>query len=350
MKKSLFFILIIFLIGGFFWFLRKQLYSSNDLKGTISLQEKNKKTEIHPLSIESLKTRDYQGSEIKSEEKLNNGVNYEQYIASYQSDGLKIYGLLTIPRGEKPKNGWPAIVFNHGYIPPRQYKTTERYVAYVDYLARQGYVVFKIDYRGHGQSEGEPEGAYGSNAYTIDVLNAVVSLKKFPFVDKNNIGLWGHSLGGYLTLRAMVVDPSIKAGVIWAGVVGSHIDLINNWFRRRISPPPGLPTRAVSWRQQLITQYGDPNEDSPFWRSISANFYLNDLKGAIQLHHAKTDEIVPYQFSEKLYQDLIKSGKKGEIFLYDSDDHNISQNFDLAMKRTVEFFDRYLKGGDRDEK
>ncbi len=349
MKKYVVAILVSFLIGGFFLFFKKSLHSSNSSKNKINFQKNIETKQMHPLSIESLRLRKYQGSKIKIEEKLSDGINYKQYIASYQSDGLKIYGLLTLPKGEGPKEGWPAIVFNHGYIPPRQYKTTERYVAYVDYLARNGYVVFKIDYRGHGQSEGEPESAYGSNVYTIDVLNAVSSLKNLSFVDKKNIGMWGHSLGGYLTLRAMVVDPSIKAGVIWAGVVGSHIDLINNWFRRRISPP-GLPTRAVSWRQQLISRYGEPNENSPFWRSISANFYLNDLKGAIQLHHAKTDEVVPYQFSEKLYQDLVKAGKKGELFLYEGDDHNISQNFDLAMKRTVEFFERYLKGGDRDEK
>ena len=47
------------------------------------------------------------------------------------------------------------IVFNHGYIPPAEYRTTERYVAYVDGFARNGYIVFRPDYRGHDQSEGE---------------------------------------------------------------------------------------------------------------------------------------------------------------------------------------------------
>ena len=86
---------------------------------------------------------------------------------------MKIYGLLTVPRGEVPATGWPAIVFNHGYIPPDVYKTTERYIAYVDRLAQSGYVVFRIDYRGHDQSEGEATGAYGDTGYLVDVLNAV---------------------------------------------------------------------------------------------------------------------------------------------------------------------------------
>ena len=121
--------------------------------------------------------------------------NYRQFLASYQSDGLKINALLTVPNGEKPENGWPAIIFNHGYIPPEEYKTTERYVAYVDGFARNGYIVFKPDYRGHGDSEGNPEGAYYSPAYTIDVLNAVASVKKFKDADPNKIGMWGHSMG-----------------------------------------------------------------------------------------------------------------------------------------------------------
>lgn len=82
--------------------------------------------------------RDYPGSEITIEQKLEPGANYDRYLASYLSDGLKIYALLTVPRGEKPSTGFPVIIFNHGYIPPTQYRTTERYVNYVDRIARSG--------------------------------------------------------------------------------------------------------------------------------------------------------------------------------------------------------------------
>jgi len=78
-----------------------------------------------------------------------------------------------------PATGWPAIVFNHGYIPPDVYQSTERYIAYVDNLARSGYIVYRIDYRGHDRSDGEATGAYGNPGYTVDVLNAVYALKSF---------------------------------------------------------------------------------------------------------------------------------------------------------------------------
>src|SRR5207245_135634 len=115
-----------------------------------------------PLAIDYMRQQEYPGSDLVIEQRLAAGSNYQRYIASYRSDGLKINGLLTVPNGPKPATGWPVIIFNHGYIPPAEYRTTERYVAYVDAFARRGYIVFKSDYRGHGSSEGQPASAYGS--------------------------------------------------------------------------------------------------------------------------------------------------------------------------------------------
>ena len=173
----------------------------------------------HPLSIEALRNRTYEGSDFIFEQTLDPGENYDRYIVSYLSDGLKIYAMMTIPQTAKPPDGFPVIIFNHGYIPPNEYRTTERYVAYLDAFAKNGYLVIKSDYRGHGSSEGNPVSSYTSNAYTIDVLNALASARRYPDADINRIGMWGHSMGGYITLRAMVTDPDIRAGVIWGGVV-----------------------------------------------------------------------------------------------------------------------------------
>src|SRR6476659_119792 len=85
-----------------------------------------------PLQIDSMRARQYPGSDIVIEQVLDPGVNYNRYYVSYLSDGLKIYALMTVPNGQKPPTGWPVIIFNHGYIPPEIYRTTERYVAYVN--------------------------------------------------------------------------------------------------------------------------------------------------------------------------------------------------------------------------
>lgn len=298
---------------------------------------------LHELTIQTLRQSTYPGSDLTIEEELTPGVNYSRYLVSYRSEGLKIYALLTVPDGEKPESGWPVIVFNHGYIPPQEYRTTERYIAYTDGFSRNGYILIRPDYRGHGNSEGTASGAYGSNDYTIDVLNALSSIRRFKEADQNRIGMWGHSMGGFITLRAMVVNKNIKAGVIWGGVVASFPDLLNNWRRRSTTPPPGIPTGARRWRDQLVTDYGRPEKNPDFWNSISANSFLNDISGPLELHHGTADVSVPVAFSEALATQLKLLGKGVELFTYTGDDHNISINFSLAMKRSVEFFDKYMK-------
>ncbi len=312
-------------------------------------------TDPYPLQIEVMRRETYPGSEIVFEQKLAPGPNYNQYIVSYMSDGYKIRALMTVPVGQKPATGWPAIIFNHGFIPPAQYRTTERYVAYVDAIARSGYIVFKSDYRGHGSSEGPPEGGYGTPGYTDDVLNALASVKAYKDTDPNRIGIWGHSMGGQLTLRAMVLSRDIKAGVIWGGVVAPYPDI----FARANRPQPTrvAPTRAPStphpgefgqygrpWRQELTTKYGTPLQNPGFWASISANSYLPDISGPLQLQASITDEEVPVEASQTLYKEMLAAGKSVELYTYPGDNHNISGNFTLAMQRTVAFFDKYVKG------
>jgi fermentation-respiration switch protein FrsA (DUF1100 family) len=295
----------------------------------------------HPLTMAAMRSRDYPGSDIQIEQTLDPGSNYYRYIASYQSDGLKIYGLLTVPYAEAPEGGWPAIVFNHGFIPPDEYRTTERYVAYVNALATNGYVVYKIDYRGHGDSEGNATGGYSSPAYTVDVLNAVSSLQRFPGVNPEKMGMWGHSMGGHLTLRAMVTVKSIKVGVIWAGVVGSYQEMMTNWRRNR--PLPTISGRLSRIGQELTDTYGSWDVNPDFWASISPIDNVADISGPLQLHHGTADEDVPLAFSESLYQAMQNAGKEVEFYTYPDNDHNISQAFSTAMQRTVEFFDRFLK-------
>jgi fermentation-respiration switch protein FrsA (DUF1100 family) len=299
---------------------------------------------LHPMMIKALRQAEYPGSEIQIIETLERGGNYSRYYASYESEGLTIYGLLTIPDGEMPPGGWPAIVFNHGYIPPREYRTTERYILYVNSLASNGYVVFRIDYRGHDRSEGMATGAYGDPGYTVDVLNAVASLKRFPQVNGERIGMWGHSMGGYLTLRAMVVSPDVKVGVIWAGVVGSYPDLLNRWRRRGAETATPVPAGPRGWRSGWAEAYGTPEENPEFWDAISANSYLDEISGPVQLHHGTGDTSVPPVLSQVLYEQMLAAGQTVEYYEYEGDNHNLSESFGDAMFRTIKFFDQYLKG------
>lgn len=324
-----------------------------------NIQTENKKDEIqklNPLSIEYMRAQEYPGSKLVIEQTLESGSNYKKYIASYKSDGLKIFTLLTVPEGDPPDLGWPVIIFNHGYIQPEQYKTTEKYVAYIHAFAKNGYIVLKPDYRGHGNSEGMPEGAYYSPAYTIDVLNAISSIKKYrgplieskKLVNENKIGMWGHSMGGMITLRSMVVSRDIKAGVIWAGVVASYNDLTNNWHHPDLNALPFVPSKREQnarrpHRQDFIEKYGNFEENPTFWQSISPISFVTDISGPIQLHHGTRDNDVPILFSQKLNNALQSAEKTVEFYTYENDNHNLSNNLNLALQRSVDFFDRYLK-------
>src|SRR2546430_13749128 len=90
---------------------------------------------LPPLAIDAMRQRDYPGSDLVIERTLPPGSNYRQYVASYLSDGLKIFALLTVPNGAKPATGWPGLTFTHGYIPPTVVRTPELHLSYVDAFA-----------------------------------------------------------------------------------------------------------------------------------------------------------------------------------------------------------------------
>ncbi len=309
MKKALagVFIIILAFVGLYYFFLapgRKPINFS-----TVSIPKETNEN-LNPLSIEAMRSRSYPGSEIKIEKILPDGNSYHQYIASYMSDGLKIYALLTVPIGQKPKNGWPVIIFNHGYIQPETYQTfpsVGQYATYFPVFAQNGYIVFKPDYRGNGNSQGRPEGAYYSPAYATDDLNALSSIKKYKDANSGRIGVWGHSMGGNITLRDLVVNPKdIKAAVIWGGVVGSYNDLMNNWQRRvRFVPSQREMTLRNSSRAKIISQYGTPQSNPDFWNSIDPTYFVNDITAPVQIHTGADDEEVPAAFSQSLYEKLI---------------------------------------------
>jgi dipeptidyl aminopeptidase/acylaminoacyl peptidase len=314
-----------------------------------SLSQTELRGNPNPLSIQAMRSQKYPGSQLTIEQTLSPGSNYHRYLASYQSDGLKIYGLLTVPTDNQPQSGWPAIIFNHGYIPPEQYRTTQRYVAYVDAFAKNGYLVFKPDYRGHGSSEGQPQGAYYSPAYATDVLNALATVKNYPDADPQSIGIWGHSMGGNLALRALVISPDIQAAVIWSGVVGTYQQLMTQWHRTRPWHPSDreIASHVGSIRQNLVENYGTPTDNPEFWQSIDPRFFLSDISAPVQLHQGLADEEVPPLFSQSLYQDLTALGKPVEYYTYPGADHNLSSPaFQLAMQRSLNFFNQYLKGGE----
>lgn len=307
---------------------------------------------VSPISISYLKTLDIQTEGITIEEELTSGSNYKRYIASYLSEGNKVYGLLTIPNGDVPDSGFPTIIFCHGYISPSQYSTTSGYVSYVDSLAKNGFIVFKIDYRGNGRSEGDATGSYFSSGYTIDVLSALRSLQTFDDVAPDRIGLWGHSMAGNLVLRSMEVSQDLKAGVIWAGAVYSYEDFAkygisdSSYTHRPDSVREGDSQKNRETSEEIQKIRSDPSSidfKNDFWSSISLTSNIDSLNNPIQIHHSVDDPVVNIGYSRDLEEVLKNADKRYEYYEYVGGGHNISSPyFESAMERTVEFFKENL--------
>jgi dipeptidyl aminopeptidase/acylaminoacyl peptidase len=306
----------------------------------------------HPLSIAALRTRDYPGSALAVEQALAPRPGYSREVVSYRSDGLRLRALLAVPEGQRPPGGWPVLILNHGLIPPRQYRGDEHYATYIDGFARGGYLVFLPDYRGHGESEGQADQPFSATDYVVDVLNGLASVRRHPGADPSRVGMWGYSMGGFVTLRAMVTARDLRAGVIWAGTVGTFPDLLTRWAQPPATSMPiapgavgatGGPATGIAWVDELIATYGWPDDSSPAWAALSANTFVGDLSAAIQLHHGAADTSVPLWMSQRLERDLRAAGKQVELIVYPDDDHNLAASTGIALSRSVAFFDAHVK-------
>lgn len=292
------------------------------------------------MTIPYLREREYQ-SQIGEITIYREYPTYTAYLTSYESDGNTINGLLTIPKSQGPH---PAIVFVHGYIAPSAYRTTEKYVEYIDYLARNGLVVFKIDLRGHGSSEGVATGSYYSGDYVVDTLNAYVALQNLESVDPERVGLWGHSMAGNVVFRSLVAKQDIPAVVVWAGAGFTYSDLREYRLMDASYRPPSTNTEVSERRARLRELHGEFDNSDPFWQQVTPMNYLTGVSGAMQLNHSIDDNVVSVEYSRNLAKELERTSIVFELKEYGSGGHNITGSaFGQAMRNTVDFYQTHLK-------
>lgn len=125
------------------------------------------------------------------------------------SDGKILSALLFIPKGVSPEKPAPAVLTMHGYINSRETQS-----GFNIEFARRGYVVMAMDMAGHGYSEQIKGGVGNPSRGAADGLLYLASL---PFVDKNNIAVEGHSMGGWSVLSAAGKYPELVRTVILEG-------------------------------------------------------------------------------------------------------------------------------------
>jgi pimeloyl-ACP methyl ester carboxylesterase len=122
------------------------------------------------------------------------------------SDGTPMSALLYIPKNATAKTPAPGILAVHGYINSRETQS-----AFAIEYARRGYVVLAIDQTGHGYS--------GSFAFSngFGGPDGLKYLRSLPFVDVNNIGMEGHSMGGGSILAAALAYPDGYKAMVLEG-------------------------------------------------------------------------------------------------------------------------------------
>lgn len=297
------------------------------------------------LAIILMRAKTYPGSDLVTEKTLSSAANYNRYIVSYESNGLKLFGLLTVPKGAAPAAGWPVILLNHGYIPPDEYSTEQSYSGIVAPLAAAGYIVFKPDYRGHGNSPGVPYQIYVSPDYVTDSLNGLASIKKYPGANPDRIGVWGHSMGGNITLHELVLTHDFKAAVLMAGVVGPYSGILD-WWTARVANGVLTTQNDLQTDQlvlQMVSDHGTPQTDAGFWNAIDPTNFVSDISTPVEIQVGTADTVVPPSFSAVLTAQLQSAGKSVTYHSYPGADHNLSPDTAAAMEEAVAFFNQYLK-------
>jgi dipeptidyl aminopeptidase/acylaminoacyl peptidase len=290
--------------------------------------------ELNPISLPEIAAKEYDGRDLTIIKTLAQNSSYTRYLITYKSGRLKISGIMNVPRGKGP---FPVIITNHGHIPPQIYTVGRGLKREQDYLARRGFVVIHPDYRDHGLSDKDPASENGLRlGYVEDVINAALAVKQsnYPFLDKQRIGMLGHSLGGGICLNIMTTKPDlVQAFILYAPVSADYIDNFNRWIRKNHGG-----TGA-----ELIAKYGSPEANSEFWHNLSAINFMDRVTAPVEIHHGTADDSCFVQWSDKLAAALKAKGKTIIYYRYPGEHHEFGKDWPLFMRRSVEFFNRSLK-------
>jgi len=282
------------------------------------------------LFIENLKKFKFKNNTLTIERKVREYKEFTSYVAYYYSENLKLYTLIDIPNGNK--NKYPVVVVNHGHIPPDKYSTINSYSLVTTYFSQNGFLVLKPDYRGHDRSEKDADSELNVLSYPVDVLNLLYALPSLEKADMDNIFIYGHSMGGPISLAVLEAYPNIRCATLWAPVSVAFPESTLYFIRKR--------NKELS--NELSDKINKTLNKNDFDKLSPVN-YLNLIKVPILLQHGILDESVPYAWSENLIENFKENNITYQFYSYE-DDHNFSRKyFYTALKRDVDFFKSHLK-------
>jgi len=313
---------------------------------------------IFPYTIEGLRRHDYRGGAVEIGEKINETDTFTAYLFTYPSDNLTISGVMQIPKiGKAP---YPVILMNHGFFSRGGYSSGDGTDRAAAFLNRFGYLTLSSDYRSWGGS-----GAGHSLFYSglvIDVINLMDAVATIPEADPDRIGMWGHSMGGGVTLKTLAVDSilnpgRIRAAVLYSTVSGDDGDIIARWGPgcigdiadgERLYGCNSSDILPLDLPAGLIQAYKEAVVDPELLKQVSALQHLEAVTAAAQIHYGTEDGEyfggTPPEWSQKTYDGFVQAGKQAELFAYKGEGHSfLGDQWYAFMERSAHFFDEYVK-------
>jgi pimeloyl-ACP methyl ester carboxylesterase len=307
---------------------------------------------VFPYTIDGLRQHVYQSGKINIRAKLDTNEAYTSYLIDYPSDDLTITGVMNIPAGTGP---FPVIVMNHGFYSRSVYKSGDGTDRASAYLARRGYITVASDYRSWGDSDIGTSLFY--SGLVIDVINLVDAVSSIPEADADRIGMWGHSMGGGVTIKVLTIDSRVDAAVLYSTVSADHADIIERWGNGCFGDVvEGEQTFGCNSSDivpfdlplNLQTAYHGAAEDADLLMGISPIFHLEHVVAPIQIHYGTEDGQdfagTPPEWSRKLYESLRGLNKEVELLGYEGEGHSFSPDPWFAfMGRVGRFFDSNVR-------
>ena len=254
-------------------------------------------------------------------------------LVHYRSgDGKIISAFVWVPFNLKRDGSNPAIVLPHGG-PTGQ--TTDYFNRTVVALVTRGYVCIAPNVRG---STGYGMDFQKANFQDLgggdlqDEIYGVKFLEATGYVDSKKIGITGGSYGGYMTLMAIGKTPDV-----WAAAVEQYG--IISWLTMFQHEDPLL-------QQYEKTLLGDPEKDRAIYEADSPLAFIKNAKAPLLVLQGDNDIRVPKEEAEQIVKILQGGGKTVDVHYYPNEGHGFAkrENQIDAIRRTIDWFDRYLKG------
>jgi dipeptidyl aminopeptidase/acylaminoacyl peptidase len=253
-------------------------------------------------------------------------------------DGLTINGYLTLPKGYTIDNArkMPVVVNPHG---GPWYRDQWGFNPEIQFLANRGYTILQVNFRGstgYGKEFWQASFKQWGKAMQNDITDGVNWLIDKGIADKNKIGIYGGSYGGYATLSGVAFTPDLYAAAV------DYVGVSNIFTFLKTIPP--------YWKPMLEMMYemiGNPVKDSILLHESSPVFYAKNIKTPLFVAQGANDPRVNINESNQMVKALKDRGVTVEYMVKENEGHgfyNQENRFDFynAMEK---FFSKYLKAG-----